>query len=73
MEFSRVDSYLPITYHIVMTSLFDVLPDSGCGVWGFSPGFAKNVICGYALHLVLLWLLLFGMDSRWRSEKTQFL
>lgn len=48
-----------------MISLCDVLPASNCGVWGFSADFSKNVICGHALHLLLLWFLMFEMFIVW--------
>ena len=63
-------SHLPFTGHVTIPSLLGSLPDATLGVCGCSAGFAENV--GISLYFIVLLFLLFGMDSRTRSEKIQW-
>ena len=55
---------------MTIPSLLGSLPDATLGVCGCSAGFAENV--GISLYFIVLLFLLFGMDSRTRSEKIQW-
>ena len=65
-------SHLAFTCHVTIPSLLGLLPDAALGVWGCSAGFAENMICRYFPSFRCYCFLLFGMDSRTRSEKIQW-
>ena len=65
-------SHLAFTCHVTIPSLLGLLPDAALGVWGCSAGFAENVICREFPSFRCYCFLLFGMDSRTRSEKIQW-